>query len=501
MKLLYLCTAIFILIAGLFYRITYLSTRNTCNYTALLTAVILSFISFPVFCEKPVAPDLKKTLILDLEKAVYTGLKNNRELLFKGKENRLAEKNLKLKYRDYFPDVKLSYSDAASVAYYNPDSHIKKLNLSLTQNIYDKGRRKSAIDLGKKQLVLEKIKTNDSKEDFTFQIISSFKDILKLCMEISILNNTYLITSGQLKIGKKEKELGGITILNYLEMEIAHKNIELVLKKKNNEKERKMFSFSRLLSLEPDIKLELTGAVNTEYNGFIIPNSDFFILTAAEKSSLFKEKFLERESAYQNYKITLKKNIPDMKTDCGFSMSGEDFPLTEPGFDISVTLSFNKPGLPSSFTAGINKEDNNRSRTINAESRPFSNLENIYTKDSAKLTLEKTVWGINEFRINNEFNIREILFEIDSLKKELILLRKKLKVQNKKTEIEKLQLKLGEIKRLDYMESTIELSKERINLINTIASLYQKEISLLRLCGIKNMIETSKNLIIQKDTR
>ena len=50
------------------------------------------------------------------------------------------------------------------------------------------------------------------------------------------------------------------------------------------------------------------------------------------------------------------------------------------------------------------------------------------------------------------------------------------------------------------MESTIELSKEKINLVNSIASLYQKEISLLRLCGMKNIVETGSKLIIKENT-
>ncbi len=469
-------------------------------------SAVFIFISLPVYCDKAVKPDseravklsFKKIIKLDLEEAVYTGLKNNRDLLFRGKENRLAEKNLYLKYRDYFPELILSYSDSASVVYYNPDSHIKKIGLSLTQEIYDRGKRRSAIDLRKKQLQLEKLKIDDSEEDFTFQVISSFKDILKLDMEISILDDTNLNTSQQLEIGRREMELGEITSLNYLEMEIAHRNIELLLERKNNEKKKMIFSFSRLLSLKSDIKPEITGLINTDYCGFIKENDDFFIKTAAEKSSNYKEKYLERESAYQNYKITEKENIPDVKADCGFSMSGEEFPLTRPGFDMSVTFSFDKPGLPSSFTAGINKEEYERSRTLTAQTGPFSNLENIHTREAARLNLDKKGWEIEEFKTVNDFNIRELLLDIDSLKRELILVREKLELQEKKTEIEKLQLKLGEIKRLDYMESTIELSKERINIINSIALLYQKEISLLRLCGIKNIVATGPSLIIRK---
>ena len=92
-----------------------------------------------------------------------------------------------------------------------------------------------------------------------------------------------------------------------------------------------------------------------------------------------------------------------------------------------------------------------------------------------------------------------MLLDIGSLKKELLLMRRKLEIQKNKTKIEKLQLKLGEIKRIDYIQSSIEFAKEKINLIDSIASLYQKEISLLRLCGIKNIIRTGGDFILNDE--
>ena len=455
----------------------------------------IAFILIP--CSLP----CEKIIQFDLETAVYTGLKNNRELIFKGKENITAEKYLKLRYRDYLPEVKFTYTDSASVAYYNPDSHIKKLNFSLTQKIYDRGKRRASINLGQKQLNLEKLKTEDSKDEFVFQIISSFKDILKLEMEAAILDSTYLNTSRQLEIGLKEKELGEITSLSYLEMEIANRNIALLLERKNNEKEKLIFEFSRLLTLDPDLRPEITGKINTSYCGFITDDYSFFVKASGERSTAYAEKLLAGETADQNYAAAMKENIPDIKADCGFSISGEQFPLTTPGFDMSVTFSFSKPGIPSSVTAGISRDDSERSRIITAETAPFSDIGNIYSGETAKLAMERTARAIEEFKINNEFTVKEILLDIDSIKRELGLLRKKLSVYEKKRAIEELQLELGEIKRIDYVETTIDLSKEKINLVNTVASLYQKEISLLRLCGIKNILKTGSNIILKNKSR
>ena len=444
-----------------------------------------------------ISPSLNggEILLLNLETAVNTGLKNNRELIFRGKENIINEKNLNLKYRDFFPDLTVTYSDSASVAYFNPDSHTKKIALSLNQDLYNRGVKKAEINLGKKQLSLEKIKTQEAEDEYTFQIISAFKEILKLQMELSILNNTFDNTSRQLNIGVKEMELGEITKLDFMEMEIAHNNIELLLGKKIIEKDKMLFTFSRLLTLNPDIKLLIEGKINTEYTGFVSGDAEYFINASREKSSAYREKILAGESAYEKLKTVSKINIPAVTADFGISMSGQQFPLTEPGLDISLTFSLDKPGIPSYASAGVNKENNRRSRTLTLQTRPFSEMQQLHNKDSAKIALEKSLWEIENFRISNEFNIKEIFHEITAVKKELLLLKKKLALHEKKLAVEKLQLQLGEIKRIDYMKSTIEYSNEKIRLLNSIAFLYQKEISLLRLCGIKDIIRTGGKLI------
>ncbi len=437
----------------------------------------------------------EETVLLDLDKAVHAGLYNNRELKFSGRETLIAGKNLNLKYRNFFPELKLGYSESASVAYYNPDSHIKKLSAGLSQEIYDRGIKKAELNIGKKELSIEKLKLIESEEDFTFQVITSFKEILRLDKELSILEETYSNTALQIEIARKELELGEITELSFLEMDIAFRNIGITLGKKKLEKDKSLFSFSRLLTLKPETSILLQGEINTEYAGFINNDPDFFIKALKEQSTSYREKILAREKAHENLESVKRQNIPDIKADCSFSMSGEMFPLTEPGLDISVTFSFQKPGFPGSVSAGIGKEEFERSRTITAEAKPLSSLENWYSEDSALLGLEKAVWDIENFRISNEFSVREMLLEIDSAKQELNLLKKKLRISESKFSIEQLQLRLGEIKRIDYIESSIELSKERIELLNSITELYQKEITLLRLCGIKDIIKTGGMII------
>ena len=119
----------------------------------------------------------------------------------------------------------------------------------------------------------------------------------------------------------------------------------------------------------------------------------FFIKAAREKSTSYMDKLLAREKAVENLKAVKRLNIPDIKADCGFSMSGEIFPLTEPGLDISVIFSFQKPGIPGSLSTAVSREEYERSKTVSAEVKPLSSLDSLYSEDTALINLEKSCMG------------------------------------------------------------------------------------------------------------
>ncbi|MDX9801333.1 MAG: TolC family protein [Spirochaetia bacterium] len=436
------------------------------------------------------------TVIFDMQQAIDTALKNNREFSITGEEISIAEKNLKLKYRDFLPEINLGYSQYSSVSYWNPDSRQKKISAALKQKIYDKGLLSSSFKFLKKETALKKLKITQQLEDFIFRVINSYIELARIRMEIEISSSALENGYFHLDLAKKERELGEITELDLLEIKIAVNEMEENLQKLHLEEKRFGFSFSRLLDLPAGLYPELSGKINSEYNGFIDQNYDYYLENSKVRSSTLKELILSREKAETEYTLASRKNLPDISAESSFFTAGEEFPLTEHGFSISLSLSFSTPGIPTSITGSAGSENKNeRSRSLAANTALFGGLDNYYLKESAEAALRRREYELNLFILNNEFDISELFSEIEAGIMELGLLRRKEKASERKAEIEKLQLSLGEIKRIDFMETGIALAKEKIKILDSISSLYRMEISLLRICGIKNIRSTAGFII------
>jgi len=436
-----------------------------------------------------------ETVSFNINQAIDTALKNNREFILTGKEISIAEKNLKLMYRNFLPEINLGYSEYTSVSYWNPDSREKKISIELKQRIYEKGRLSSAVKIMKKETALGRFEITQQLEDFIFELISSYVDLLRIKIEIDISNDAVESAYLQLKIAEKEKELGEITEVDLLEMELAVTGMDEDLQNLYLEEKKIIFEFSRLLELPSGLYPELEGKINPDYNGFLDKSIDYYIENSARSSSTIKELMLSLEKAENEYRLASDK-FPEVSAAGSFFIAGDNFPLTEKGFSISLSLSFNNPGIPSSITGTAGSENpNERSRSLTAETTPFGGLENLYLKQSAEASLKRREYELRSFFLNNEFEIRELFTEIESGVKELGLLRRKLKVSERKAEIEKLQLSLGEIKRIDFIENGIAFVKEKIRLLDSVSALYRKEIRLLRLCGIINIKDTAGFII------
>ena len=81
----------------------------------------------------------------------------------------------------------------------------------------------------------------------------------------------------------------------------------------------------------------------------------------------------------------------------------------------------------------------------------------------------------------------------------LNLLFEKLEIEEKRVEIQKLKLELGEIQRIDCLKSEIKLSQLKIELLSNLVTLFTQEVSLLRMSGMPHLIETYSYIITEEE--
>ena len=97
-----------------------------------------------------------------------------------------------------------------------------------------------------------------------------------------------------------------------------------------------------------------------------------------------------------------------------------------------------------------------------------------------------------------EHSVLQQIHKRSFLLETLRLEEKKLELQAQKRSIEALMLEIGEITRLEYLESGIELTRQRIDQLSRIVGLFQMEALLLAQCGLE-LLERSHRYILSAE--
>ena len=443
-------------------------------------------VSLPAFASEP----------FTLSKAIEKGLMNNLSIDFATQENRIGVKNMRMKYRKYFPTLSLGYSSTDTVTYFADDSHTKQLSATFTQLIYDRGVLHSSIHLEKERLALEAHQNDLNRTAFIFSVIDSYKNVLELEKELEISRQARSAVSQQVEIGHLEHNLGEITQFDFLELELALADMDIQITQISQKLDEARSAFSSVMNMKAcDIPV-LMGELNYLYDGFVNESSDYYVSQAMSNSLILKEIEYAEHKAKADYSLLKKKYVPDISLSCSAVVSGESYPLSEKSFSIFLNLDFDTPALPITLNTGIGKNSNEqRYRKISADADVMGNSESLYSSQSGKVSMERTQWNLEKYRRECQEEIAEQHKAILVLKENLVLARRRIELEQKKVEIEELKVQLGEEKRIDYVESQIALAQNRIKVFQTISELYSMETAFMNLCGIGSAAASGRNLI------
>ena len=431
-----------------------------------------------------------------LSKAIETGLKNNKSLDYAKEENRIGIKNMRMKYRKYFPTLALGYSSTDTVTYFADDSHLKQLSATFTQLIYDRGVLHSTINLEKERLALEAHQNTLNQTTFIFSVIDSYKNVLELEKELEITRQARNVVAQQVEIGHLERNLGEITQFDFLELELALADMDIQISQIAQRLDESRSSFASVMNMKACDVPVLTGELNYLYGGFVNESSDYYVSQAMKNSLVLKEIEYSEHKAKSDYALLKKKYVPDISLSCTATVSGQLYPLSEKSFSVFLNLDFDTPALPTSLSAGIGKNsEEQRYRKITADADVMGNSDAIYSSQSGKITMNRTQWNLAKYRRECQEEIAEQHKAILVLKENLVLARRRIELEQKKVEIEEVKVQLGEEKRIDYVESQIELAQNRIRVFQTISQLYSMEIAFMNLCGEGSAVSSGRYLI------
>lgn len=448
-------------------------------------------------------PPAEKTI--DLSTAMSAALRNSKSLLYSRFDQKLAAERLRIGARQFLPTLSLGLIHSDSVSFDSPDSRLRKMSLGLKQILFDGGRLALSRRNQKNELRMNGIHIKANTEELMFSVINIYTEVLKFHLAREIQRETFRNAVQQLAIAEEEFRLGAITELDLLDIQLMIANLEIELEQTEQEERLLMYRFARLLDYPANRFLQLRGKLNEQYAGFTsfedkdLSNLTDYYLEQARKNSL---EFLKRGFQVQAYRETYFQTrwswLPNIQAELELSMSGDSYPLSQPGFSLGLEFSFSLPISPFAATATLGKSSPiERSKAFSVSGEPLSNLEGLFSKQLAEINLSRASTEKLDFEEETKFAIAESLFKIQQQRKALELLRKKVRIGESRLKVQRLRAELGEIKRTEYLESQIELGKVRIEVLTRIVELYNSEISLLRVCGISGLAETYRYIVYE----
>jgi len=261
--------------------------------------------------------------------------------------------------------------------------------------------------------------------------------------------------------------------------------------------ERMGFECKELRFMPAGNSLELAGAINPDFRGMLPNQDDRFYVSRALHNNLDlrkgKAEITARSDALRQARCAW---LPRMSTLVELSVTGEEFPLTDPGFSVGLNMDFSAPLVPlhTGIAAGSRGMEE-RSLGLSSSAEIGENLSGWQSPRIARIGLQKAETKMKRAQRTLEFSILQQLkgrsFLLDTLRLE----EERLALQAQRRSIETLMLEIGEITRLEYLQSGIALARQRIDQLSLIVSLFQMEAVLLAESG-SEMLERSHRFIL-----
>lgn len=422
---------------------------------------------------------------IDLVSAIQRARERSLDLSLSASQHQIEEELHRLSYRQFFPGITIGYARNDTVIYHHPDTYTQRLSLTLEQVIYDRGKRISELHTEEKTLRLRRRLLVQQEEEISRQVVGVFLTAIALRAQRDILTRAIETTREHGRIASTERSLGEITEIDYLSILLKEKDLELEQAALGREEEQILFEFRTLLGC-PDREILPRGRIDTAYTGFLpLHEEERYVAAALQSSTELEQLAIQREALIQKVREARSSYLPSLTVQMELGVEGREFPLTQPSVSIGLKLAWDTPVVPFSLGIQVGKQGyDERRRGLNGEARVGENLEGLLSIPLAQMNLRRNEITYERTRDELRFHLKQAFSLLREKAQRVRILKEKSALLAKKIEIQRLKVTLGEVTRLEFLESEIELFRSRSEIIKAITELFLQETAILKLCGL-----------------
>ena len=433
---------------------------------------------------------------LSITDAIQSALRNDIDLRDIEVEVDSSRTRLDLDVRQFLPAVTLSLGQRDSVTDNAPDSRQRNIGLTVVQPIYPGlepfQRRREALN------TIDYLRNRriERHRAVVAATIEGWIDVLLANMRRGIVDETIAVAQKELEISERGRQIGIITEIDWIEGQLAVRDLELRRDDIHNEARLATYRLSRIIDV-PD-GIVPAGMIDLAYRGMLVDREQQGYRVGLERTNAelqrARTQIIElRRTLDQEFLFV----IPSVAAELNVNLSGPVWPLDQIGFSAGLNLVFPIPSSPLSFNIrfGHNVPDE-RSLQFEITSAPLQDLQPFVERSEVERRLKRQALGYRMQRDDLNTAIGERLIEIERHHNALDALRERRQLEQRRLDTLRVQAELGITRGIDLLQAEIEIGQLRISLAEAIGDLFSRELELLRLSGSPSLADSHRAIIL-----
>jgi len=406
---------------------------------------------------------------IGLKEAEELAIENSDELKALRAEKEINGESVKAKLRDFFPSVSFSYRHSRNVAERELDNGNYSVQMSVSQPIYDSGRKNLAYEISRINFKLADAKYRTAKNQLQFQIRKAYLDIQKKRENLSLIAAGLENAESLLKKSEVEHKLGIITEIDYREIKNEYEKRLLSLEQNRAELNDTLTDFYYLLDSQETGEhptLRHLNLYDAKFNEITITEEELIQIAMQNRIDL-KESQLTVARQAKEYMIAEYSALPVISLTGHYGKSGERWPPESiewgVGFNFSMSLFGNS--VNNDFNYNSSRSDTTRGYTNGGSLNIYDDPLWKQTRLQKTLDLNRAKQKKEELIFNVSNKISRIRRNLTERKRSLDLADEIAAIQERRHEIEKYRYSVGEISLHDYFQEELRLNENRLKLI------------------------------------